>query len=54
MNDVNQVCAELMSHGATNIPCAQGIAELLCDLPIVNNFSDSEEYFSCDDHIWDM
>ena len=51
MDEVNQIYAELMSPITTNTPCAQGIAELICDLPIANNFSESEEYYSCDDHI---
>ena len=51
MDDVNQVCAEVSTVSNKSIPCAQGIAELIQDLPIVNNFSGDEEYFSCDEYI---
>ena len=51
MDDVNQVCAEVSTVSNKSTPCAQGIAELIQDLPIVDNFSDDEEYFSCDEYI---
>ena len=51
MDDVNQVCVEVSTVSNKSTPCAQGIAELIQDLPIVDNFTDDKKYFSCNEYI---